>query len=72
MSNKIENCQTVTCRMPRKLADHLKRIAISMSKQQGRVISMSEFIRETMIAYYPITEQADLFSEKKPKRLRRT
>lgn len=65
MSNKIENCQTVTCRMPRKLADHLKRIAISMSKQEGRVISLSEFIRETMIQYYPIAEQSDLFENKK-------
>ena len=71
MSIKQENCQTVTCRMPRKLAEHLKKIAISMSKQQGKVISLSEFIRATMLQYYPISEQAELFGEKKQRRLKR-
>lgn len=70
MSSKIEHCQTVTCRMTKKLADHLRKIAISMSKQQGRVISVSEFIRETMKQCYPIPEQDDLFTTRK-RRLKR-
>lgn len=71
MSIKIQNCQTVTCRMPKEMADHLRRIAISMSKQSGRVVSLSEFIRETMVKLYPIPKQEIMFPQKERKKLRR-
>lgn len=50
--------------LPKKQADRVKYMAISMSKQEGRQITSSEAIRMAVEAAYPVpkNQQADLFS----------
>jgi len=57
------NSKNVVVRMPNDLINHLKKICISMSQQKGAVISLSEFIRETMLQYCPLEKQLDLFEK---------
>ncbi len=54
-----ELLKTVTIRVPVNMAKCLKSLCISMSKQEGRVVSVSEFIRNTMVQFCPKEKQMD-------------
>ena len=60
--------KSVVIRMPEDLVNHLKKVCISMSHQKGVVISLSEFIRETMMQYCPLERQQDLFEKETRKK----
>lgn len=57
-----ELLKTVTIRVPVNMAKCLKSLCISMSKQEGRVVSVSEFIRNTMVQFCPKEKQMDFAS----------
>src|SRR5689334_1077711 len=54
---------TITIRVPINMHKHLKKICLSMSKQEGRFVSVSEFIRNTMVQYCPKEKQLDFVSQ---------
>ena len=61
-SNKLS---TITARIPKEMAEQLKQLCISMSKQEGRIISVSHLIRESLKPFVKIPVQEDIFSKKK-------
>jgi hypothetical protein len=65
------NYEIVSIRLPKNVKKHLKQICISLSKQEGEVISLSEFIRSTMIQTYPLPKQLTLFEKLPLRRLKR-
>lgn len=56
---------TVTIRFPRFSVDHLKKVCLTLSKQQGKLVTLSEFIRSTILEMYPQKKQMDLFKAEK-------
>lgn len=66
-----ENDTYISIRAPKEFVRQLKLLCLSMSKQAGRVISMSQFIRETMSPFCHLEKQQDFTVKEKPKRLRR-
>lgn len=57
----MNGSSTVAVKMPSKMVEHLKKTCIHMSQQKGDVVTLSEFIRETMMQYCPKDLQQDFF-----------
>lgn len=70
MSNP-DNYLIVSIRLPKCVKDHLKKICLSLSKQGGEVLSLSEFIRSTLLQCYPIPKQLNMFEKVPTRRLKR-
>ena len=68
---KMNGYVTVTTRVPKELAEHVKKMCFSMSKQEGRLVTISEIIRNHLKELCPAEKQADFFTTEKKKRLRR-
>lgn len=65
MSMTKENDAYLTIRIPTEMSAKLKLLCISMSKQEGRTIGVSEFIRELLKPFIKREKQMTFFSEKK-------
>lgn len=56
---------TITVRVPINMAKSLKSLCLSMSKQEGRFISVSELVRNTMVQFCPKEKQMDFIHSPK-------
>lgn len=63
--------KTITIRVPINMNKHMKKICISMSKQEGRFISVSEFIRNILVKFCPIEKQMDFISKPQYERIKK-
>lgn len=60
---QIDNCVRLSFVVSRQQADRIKYMTLQMSKQQGRLIGVSEAIRMAIEAAYPIPKnQLKLFN----------
>ena len=57
---------SVTVTVSTKYLEHLKRISVRISMQQGKIVTLSEAIRAVLENAYPMPKTSDLF-EIKPK-----
>lgn len=64
MSMTKEKDSRITLRLPSEMARQIKLLCISMSKQEGKVIGMSEFIRELLLPFVKLEKQGDMFKKK--------
>lgn len=58
---KIKDAVRLSVVLPQIQANHLQRMAIKMSAQEGRQITVSEAIRMAIEALFPMPKQMDLF-----------
>lgn len=68
---KMNGYVTITTRVPKDLADHVKKMCFSMSKQEGRLVTISEIIRNFLKDLCPTEKQADFFTTEKKTRMKR-
>lgn len=59
----MKKSSVVAVKMPDEMIAHLRKICLSMSVQKGQAISLSEFIRETMMQYCPQEKQLEFFEK---------
>lgn len=69
---RMNGYTTITTRVPKGLADAIRNLCFSMSKQEGRLVTTSEIVREYLQKLCPIEKQKDFFTTEKKRRLRRT
>jgi hypothetical protein len=62
---KFEDAETFTFRASKKMIDNLKTIAMSFTKQEGKLYTASDLIRDTMNQIFPIPKQLNLFKSDK-------
>jgi len=55
----------LTLRISSEMFRQIKLLCISMSKQEGRVIGVSEFIRGLLSPFVKVEKQKDMFKKKK-------
>ena len=60
-----KNDGRITIRIPTEMARQLKQLCISMSKQEGKVIGISEFIRDLIKPFIKVEKQGDMFKKNK-------
>ena len=56
---KLGDHEVVTFKCSKKLVDHLKRIAISVIRQNGTMYTLSDLIRDTLRQVFPEPKQLD-------------
>lgn len=70
---KLHDGRNMTIYMEKTQLNHVRHMAIKMSHQEGRDISVSEAIRMAIDTCYPMAQQMDMFGKAQVKRkLRRT
>lgn len=65
MKKIFNDVEVVTFRCSKLTASHLKRIAMSYTKQQGKLYTLSDLIRDTMNQVFPMPKQLDLLNDNK-------
>jgi hypothetical protein len=65
MSMARENDDHITIRVPTEMKRQLKLLCISMSKQQGKVIGISEFIKGLVEPFVKIEKQTTFINKKR-------
>jgi hypothetical protein len=68
---RMNGYTTITARVPKDLADHVRKLCFSMSKQEGRLVTTSELVRNFLKELCPVEKQASFFTTEKKRRLRR-
>jgi hypothetical protein len=63
MSTGYEKDTRMTIRAPSQMIQKLRLVCISMSKQQGKLITVSEFIRNLIYPFVKMEKQEDLFKK---------
>lgn len=60
-SKKLNDTVRLSVVMSKAQAERIRQMAIRLSAQEGRVVTVSEAIRSVLEAAYPIPKQGNLF-----------
>lgn len=71
MKKKFKEVDTITFKCSKETGIHLRGIAMSFTKQEGKLYTVSDLIRDTMQQVFPTPKQLD-FTENVDKNKRTT
>ncbi len=60
---RFEDSQTIAFRCSKKTFDHLRGIAMSFTRQEGKLYTVSELIRDTLEQIFPTPKQLDFLED---------
>lgn len=64
VKKRLGDHEVVTFKCSKKLLEHLKKITISIIRQNGTMYTLSDLIRDTLLQIYPPPKQLDFTGDK--------